>query len=160
MNEVHAHSTVEESFIPGSVMNKDQALIDIFDQWITITQTPFALLNDEQVKINDLSTSVAQSSSPGLNDNLIRIKALDEINSNLGVRNRPKNSQPQLWKKNVRKRCRVEGLPYTASNRSEKAGKAMKSNLCLNNKCQNKCGLVWTETERAETFKLFWLLGL
>src|SRR4051812_44793058 len=64
-----------------------------------------------------------------------------------------------MWKKNVSKRSKSEGMAYKNSKGIEVRKTELKANPCIGRRCQNKCGSNWTEEERCDIFKHFWSLG-
>ena len=61
--------------------------------------------------------------------------------------------------KNVHREQRAHGLPYTDDKGKMHAPRSLKPNPCIGKRCQNKCGLLWTEKARLQLFQMYWSLG-
>ena len=76
-----------------------------------------------------------------------------------GLRELPRGPHPELWEKNVRKRLRVSGMPYTDVKGQMHCERTLKPNPCIGKRCQNKCADEWSEEARLQLFKSYWSLG-
>jgi len=82
------------------------------------------------------------------------------VTANTGIKKTSTGpSSKVMEKKNVRREQRAHGLPYTDARGKMHAPRSLKPNPCIGKRCQNKCGLLWTEEARLQLFQMYWSLG-
>lgn len=130
-------NTVEDSLVSPAhlyVVSEEQSII----------------LSGNGQELTTESVSVQANELPRIEADSITVAHTAENSSpqTQGLRKRPLGPHPKLYRKNIRREQRAHGLPYTDAKGKMHAPRSLKPNPCIGKRCQNKCGLLWTEEAR------------
>lgn len=145
--------------IPGSEHYEGIQRCDRIGAGNNLSNTSTAEMNSEECFCQNIDIQSTPSKPDKNNTSQYHVTPHKDAHYRSPIRKelrRRKKAQPELWKRNVRRRNRLSGLPYISQKGKEIAERKMGHVNC--SKCTYQCDKKVSSVERTEIFTTYWQL--
>ena len=156
VSQYHKDIRLAYTSIPGVLEHYDACIDELGDNMLIATPLAKEFLDNANISCSIQSQQNERRQSP-LKEKATPRKRAVFVTPEKKLVTRKRKATPEHWKKNIRKKLRLQGDEYTSANGKVIPARSIKPVNC--EKCRLKCETKISNEQRQKIFDSFWKLG-